>query len=68
MGRDQVTHTYVCRAMTPGLDPEGQQSSSFTGTQELLSIPPCDNTSWTYLRSGQLTTLPRCFTGNESKP
>lgn len=42
VGRDQVTQTPGCQAKKPGLDPEGQQSSSFTGTQEPDDIPTCD--------------------------
>lgn len=42
VGRDQVTQIPGRQAKKPGLDPEGQQSSSFTGTQESDDIPTCD--------------------------
>ena len=42
VGRDQVTHSFVCQVLKPGLDPEGQQSSSFTNIQEPEDIPICD--------------------------
>lgn len=46
VGRDQVTHSFAYQAMKPGLDPEGQQSSS-PGTQQPEDTPHMEHTSWT---------------------